>query len=241
MIDRDLGQSLDADIDVVLVGTRKGVTDCIPMSEEYTILPESFRRGYYPHWGRLRNETELFLLTERRFASVDTAFQSIPSKLIEFYIKNSTDQVRVLDLGGGRDGTSARGIADQHPSIEVINIDKVAINDVWKNFTSIRGDICETGLPAASLDVVYSHQVLPYMSTEEHYKKPLRVIDEIDRILKPGGAGVIDWTDEPRIAVDMMDRIREIIDGRVMAKVKSYGGEFLFIVKTPIPEEIPIL
>lgn len=80
---------------------------------------------------------------------------------------------RLLDLGAGH--AKYKGIlseqADQYFAVDIApgpNIDLVA-------------DIHNTGLPDASFDAIVCTQVI------EHVKNPFRVLEEIKRLLRPGG------------------------------------------------------
>ena len=241
MLDRDLGRIIQgqSDTDGVLISTRAEVVlDPVRLSEGDEILPESFQRGLYPHWGRLirRGSSEAFLLTERPFNQIiDNFFYLLPSKLIEFYIKRSeADQVRILDAGGGRDGAAARDVARRYPNAQVINVDFVAVNESTGNFASKQGDLCNLDLPDESIDFAYSHQVLPYMNRDDNYARHTKVIEEAYRVLRPGGAAVIDFTNEAAIPVNVLRSIDERLNAFVLPKRKSYGGGFLLIIKNPI-------
>lgn len=241
MLDRDLGPTREpSNVDVVLTATRTAaVLDRIHLSGEDEIGPESFRRGLYPHWGVLsRQDKEAFLLTERAFSQIDRFFGHLPSRLIEFYLSRSqSDQVRILDIGGGRDATAAREIASRYPSAQVLNVDIVAINECRGNLASIRGDICDLRLPDASIDFAYSHQVLPYMSREDNFVRQIRVIDGIFRVLKPGGAATIDLTNNSSLHACLLRRLNRL-NGQILPKGKSYVGGFLLIAKNPVAPSV---
>lgn len=240
MLDRDLGQIMkgQADSDGVLVATRaESILDPIHISDEDDILPESFQRGLYPHWGilRRRGTGETFLLTERPFfgQAIDNFFYLLPSKLIEFYIGQSqVGQVSILDAGGGRDGTTAKDVASRYPQAQVINVDFVAVNERHNNFVSQKGDLCALDLPDESIDFAYSHQVLPFMNIGNNFEKQTKVVRDIFRVLKPGGTAVIDHTNGRSALVGRLKSIAN--EGLILPKRKSYGGGFLFIAKDPV-------
>lgn len=240
MLEKDLGPTIKpSDIDAVLTATRTGaVLGKLSLSDNDFIEPESLQRGLYPHWGilRRRGTREVFLLTERPFSrTVNSFFGSLPSKLIEFYINQSRkDQVRVLDAGGGRDATAAREIAARYPTVEVTNVDMVAINERSGNFTSQRGDLCNLDILDESIDFAYSHQVLPYTSRRDNFGRHIQVIHEIFRVLKPGGTGVIDFTDDSSLVGYVLSGVDRGWNGRILPKQKSYGGVFLLVAKNPV-------
>lgn len=241
MLDRDLGPTREpSDVNVVLTATRTGaVLDRIHLSGGDKIDPESFQRGLYPHWGILRRQGEAFLLTDRAFIQIDRFFWHLPSRLIEFYLSSpQADQVRILDIGGGRDATAAREIASRYPLAQVVNVDIVAINERRGNLTSIRGDLCDLSLPDASIDFAYSHQVLPFMRRADDFGRHIRVIDEFFRVLKVGGVGAIDFTDDSFLPGNVLRRINRRLNSQIVPKRKSYGGEFLLITKNPIDSAV---
>lgn len=241
MLDRDLGGTgqINTDTDMVLRATRGAtiIEETVSLRNGYYIKPESFRKGFYPHWGRLSITTtgEFFLLTERAFSRVNEVLGYLLSRLIEFYIGQSLmDQVRILDIGGGRDATAAREIASRYPSAQVENVDIVAINESSGNFTSRRGDACGLNLPDVSIDFAYSHQLFPYMSREGNFARHIKAIGEVFRVLRPGGTGVIDFTDDSSLSGCVLRGVDREWDGRILPKRKSYGGVFLLVAKNPV-------
>lgn len=226
-------------IDGVLAAARTEVIlDRVALSGEDYIDPESFQRGLYPHWGILRRGNgEAFLLTERSLdAKIDDHFGHLPTRLIGFYMSSSPDQVRVLDVGGGRDGSAAKDIAVRYSSVEVMNVDLVAVNETMGNYSSRRGDVCDLDLPPESINLAYSHQVLPYMDQSDGFTRPIQVIEGVYRTLRPGGVALIDYTNEPSSPLVDVLRSKGSIDGIVSSGRKSYGGQFLFIAKPAVDE-----
>lgn len=196
----------------ILVATRtNAVVDSIQLSETDYIDPESCQRGLYPHWGRLRRPGtgETFLLTERTFRRINESFRYLPSKLIEFYLGQAQgEKVTILDVGGGRDATSAREIASRYPNAQVVSIDIVAVDECSGNFTSQQGDICYLGLPDTSVTLIYSHQVLPYMSQKNGCARQIRTVEQIMRLLKAGGTSIIDYANAPPVPEGVLTSIK---------------------------------
>lgn len=242
MLDRDLGDG-QFNTEIILAATRQQrvISEAIPFSPEYNILPERFGKGYFPHWGELRSTTsaEFFLLTERDLCDINIVFAQLPSRLIEFYLNQElrSDQVRILDAGGGRDGMTARGVAEKYPSAQVVSVDLVTTAEVDNNFISIKGDICNLELTEETVDFAYSHQVLPFMMGGRYFTKQMQAVEGITKALRPGGAGVIDWTNQPAISQYTISEI-ESFGVQVMPRRKSYGGVFLFIAKNPIDSNV---
>lgn len=234
-------------IDEMLRSTRQeGVREpiALPGGEDF-IDPELLATKRQVNWGVLRREKagESFLLIERRFTGViDEIFGRLPSRLIEYYLENKkVDPVRILDIGGGRDGAAAKDIAQTYLGVDVANIDIVAVNERSGNFTSKQGDVINLQLPDASIDLAYSHQVLPFMSTKDNFERPVRAIEEATRVLRPGGVALIDLTNGP-ISQDVLISLNQRIQGKILPKRKryerSYIGAFLVIVRPPVESTI---
>jgi SAM-dependent methyltransferase len=236
-----LEKGSDIVIESTLIATRaQPVLDRLYLSGEDYIDPESFQPRLYPHWGILRSGTgDSFLLTERPFNRINGFFWNLPSKLIEFYLDQARgEKITILDVGGGRDAKSAKGIATSYPNTEVINIDRVAINESIGNFTSKRGDICYLDLSDASIDIAYSHQVLPYFSSHDNFVRRIRAIKEVARVLKPGGIGLIDYTNASSVAEQVLQAVDQKLGSLVLPRQKSYGGVFFLIARQPIDSTI---
>lgn len=251
VLDRELSTpSQYADIDGSLRATRDAeiLDRVVALENGFRITPESFQRGLYPHWGILRRDgaRECFLLTEREFQvgtqNIDSFFHGLPSQLIEHFLDQQTgNKINILDVGGGRDGRTARGISIKYPTTQVTNVDMVAINENEGNYTAIHGDITNLNLPNASIDFAYSHQVLPYMSREASLARHIRVIEEVKRVLRPGGVATIDFSNSAQqesfgaLNLDgILTPTDQSLGYRTLPKTKSYGGVFLFIVRDPI-------
>lgn len=74
----------------------------------------------------------------------------------------------------------------------------------YRNIELQVGDVLDTGLPAASVDVVLSSEVI------EHLREPQRLLQEIWRVLAPGGTAMIttpNLSNYPRRAGDLVDRL----------------------------------
>lgn len=231
MLEQDSVGTLNIDGLLTLARTEP-VLDRVALPGGDCIDPAVLDPRFYPHWGILRRENENFLLTERAFFKVDGYFLYLPSQLINFLLgRNQIEPVTVLDAGGGRDALTAKGLAKRHPAVRVVNIDLVTVNEEVDNFNSKRGDLCDLELPDNSVDLVYSHQVVPFMDQGMNLAKPVRVVEEIYRVLRPGAVGLIDYTNEESFLPNVLKN-KGSIDGSVSSRRKSYGGEFLFIAKS---------
>lgn len=214
------------------------VVDRIPLGNGYVICPESYQRGLYPHWGILRGNNEAFLLTERSFYAVNQYFLGLPDILIS-EIEERKNQPVVVDLGGGRDGTSAGNIAANHPGVQVINIDIVALPEEKGNYLSQAGSVIQNPLDHESVDLAYSHQLLPFL----HSSKRDQALGEVARILKPGGVAILDieegWHVTDNLWKNVLEKFRISYPGFTdYIGQKSYGGDFVILVNDPQRDRI---
>lgn len=229
-------------IDGVLRATRQvGVRDVIVLpGSGYNIEPEDLSPRLHSHWGVLKGKGEKFLLMERRFKGmIDDILGNVPSRLIEHFLeRNKNAGVDVLDVGGGRDGTTAKDIAGTSPLVRVTNLDMVAVDESVGNLTSKQGDVTDMDLPNESFDVAYSHQVVPFLSKKDNSIRKIKVIDEVARVLKPGGVASIDFTDDPSLPDGLLGEITQRVGGLVVPKRKNYDGRlfgvFMIIAKAPV-------
>lgn len=74
----------------------------------------------------------------------------------------------------------------------------------YRNVELLAGDVLDTGLPAASADVVVSSEVI------EHLRDPQRLLREIWRLLTPGGTAIVttpNLSNYPRRVGNLVDRL----------------------------------
>lgn len=230
------------DTEIIKEARVHGVVNPILLSGGDHIDPEIYNKNLSSHWGVLRRVTgEAFLLTERSFDCVNNFLAEFPSRLLRFYLSQVTNdcQITILDLGGGRDAFTAKQLALRCPAVRVTSIDRVAVDEDYQNFTSQSGDICSLGLPDNYADIVYSHQVLPYMVNSRR----IEVIREICRVLKPGGSGVIDYSNRPVIQCNLgqISQATQAFDSSVWLHTKSYGGTMLLIAKNPVDPKLRVI
>ena len=101
---------------------------------------------------------------------------------LRFLNLKATDSV--LEVGSGL-GLLAAEAARQVPQGEVVGLefspDQLAKALPWANLNFVRGDAHTLPFPDDRFDVVYCRYVL------EHVQDPQRVLEEMRRVLKPGG------------------------------------------------------
>jgi len=88
-------------------------------------------------------------------------------------------EATLLDAGCGRGAPVLAKFAGR--ARRLIGVDAVAFLPGLQGLELVQGDLASTGLPDASVDLVYSRSVM------EHVADPARVYAEMGRILKPGG------------------------------------------------------
>ena len=104
--------------------------------------------------------------------------------LFEALLANARGEV--LDVGGGDFFLSAkrRGIAfDRWTTLEPSSEAPEGIDDA--RFRFVTGDGCRMEFADASFDTVLAVQVL------EHVFEPIRMVEEIGRVLRPGGCAIL--------------------------------------------------
>lgn len=107
-----------------------------------------------------------------------------------FLLPRLGPEMRVLDAGCGP-GTVTAGLARAVSPGEVIGLDAVpevldharahAAEEGVDNVTFVAGDVYALEFPDAHFDVAYANQLL------QHLTDPVRAIQEMRRVLKPGG------------------------------------------------------
>ncbi len=88
-------------------------------------------------------------------------------------------EVVLLDAGCGRGAPVLAKFAGR--ARRLIGVDLVEFLPGLAGLELLQGDLARTGLPDASVDLVYSRSVM------EHVDDPARVYAEMQRILRPGG------------------------------------------------------
>ena len=112
----------------------------------------------------------------------------------DLLIKYSDEDSLVLDAGCGT-GNYSIPLSPHVKSIVGIDITQSMLNEAWlkiaqsdiKNVSIFRADMNRTGLPNNHFDLIFSYSTLYYI------KEIKDVIEEIHRVLKPGGKAVLDF------------------------------------------------
>ncbi|MBT6069328.1 class I SAM-dependent methyltransferase [Candidatus Peregrinibacteria bacterium] len=150
--------------------------------------------GLYAYRVDTRGEiAEAFRLTGRDFRLIDLySSLKFTASILTKVRENPSEKVRVLDLGGGVKSTCMRTLQN-HPVlgkyVECINVDPFAMPQDGIQVVSEKfEDVTNNDVPAESIDVVMSFQVLDHM-TPEHRKE---AIEFTKRVLKKGGIALMD-------------------------------------------------
>jgi SAM-dependent methyltransferase len=95
--------------------------------------------------------------------------------------------LRVADLGCGFQATFARTILDEAAEVVLVDVSLAPDLKAHPRVRALEGGLPETlgPLPEASLDVVLIVSVL------EHLTRPLETLQEIRRVLRPGGTCLV--------------------------------------------------
>lgn len=200
---------------------------------QYTITDPSVNPRHYPHWGILRVPAtgERFLLTDRSFTGrpfadggIDKFFGNIPSRLIRE--KQQTKVVvNVVDIGGGKKSASAKEIAETYPRTVVTNIDLVIEQErTNNNLTEKPGSILKIPLEDRTADLVYTHQVVPFLTKD----RAKIAVAEVARLLVKGGFGIIDDGHFSRDEQEVK-KLEQDLGIKVSTAPKSYGERFLLL------------
>jgi hypothetical protein len=112
----------------------------------------------------------------------------------------------IADLGCGY-GPALRALRSREPDLRLIGLDASAnaVDAVKSTLAGVRAEVVDLNAPLplqdGSLDGVLSHNVL------ECLDDPLLVMNEADRVLRPGGRAVWSHTDFDGIVVSGPDRL----------------------------------
>jgi 2-polyprenyl-3-methyl-5-hydroxy-6-metoxy-1,4-benzoquinol methylase len=150
-------------------------------------------------------------------------------RLVQYVVKalEARPTATVADLGCG-EGLNLLAVCRQasREGVRYIGVDlnraalQRAANRIayrgYRNVELLAGDVLDTGLPAASADVVLSSEVI------EHLRDPQRLLREIWRVLAPGGTAIIttpNLSNYPRRIGNLADRF---LRGRL--RDRAYAG-----------------
>jgi len=123
----------------------------------------------------------------------------------------------LLDIGCGREAPLLRQFKGS--ARRLIGIDLVEFAIDATDIELVRGDLCNTGLPAASVDVVMARSVM------EHVADPAAAYREIARILSPGGKFIFltanIWDYASLIAMAVPNRLHPWIVARAEGRAEN--------------------
>jgi ubiquinone/menaquinone biosynthesis C-methylase UbiE len=148
----------------------------------------------------LGNNKEDFEVKNRSFFEIDTYFsQGVSGAINEFLASCPDEQIQILDLAGGTESKAVKDIEIKYANhVRGINIDFAQDIDKGKGAQRVQGDATHIPLADSSVDIVYSRQLLPFLSRfeREHYSQVKEVFSEVARVLKPGGIAFLDDEEE---------------------------------------------
>ncbi|MEI8239120.1 MAG: class I SAM-dependent methyltransferase [Actinomycetota bacterium] len=130
---------------------------------------------------------ELFRLFRSEQLDPDTFYAKLADRTLSKFdlpLRGRT----VLDLGSGP-GHYTAALERAGATVFALDLDLDDIASVVeRGLAGIRGDAARLPFADASIDAVFSSNLM------EHVPNPSAVIDEIERVLKPGGWAWVSWT-----------------------------------------------
>jgi len=174
-------------------------------------MPERIPEGYHilsqTAWGDFLSKddkTEHFLLTDRHFKNINHYLGYLPSQIIEYLLKKFPErEVRILDLGAGKEVLAARELIEKYPRLRVYTADLVVNPKLTSNGVDVtQSDGSRLVFADNVFDFVYSYEALRNIRDEE---KHVTIVRELIRVLKPGNAAILDETLP-------IDKLKERID-----------------------------
>lgn len=156
--------------------------------------PTGFKKRFWNAGNRqvLQSEDGIIIpLHNRHFRDIDYKMGNLISEGIDNKIKENA-KIKILDIGSGTDSVAAGEIASQYgDQVEVFALDFFPEIPGERNMSVIRGAAEKIPLKSESVDVIFSHK------TFEHVDSGLQksLVDEIIRLLKPGGYAILEWYD----------------------------------------------
>src|SRR3989344_886710 len=143
--------------------------------------------------GTLTSEKEgkIIALANRPFKYIDEQLCNLISTGIDTKLKGAVDQkTNILDLGSGTDSLACKQVAEKYgKSVNVVGLDFFPQSAGKDNISIVQANMAELPFKDESFDFIFSYQALMFL---EHDNDEAAV-EEIHRVLKPGGYDVLDW------------------------------------------------
>ena len=156
----------------------------------YRIL---YNRAGEPWFLESESGSERITLSNRPFDEVDKETGYLIPKIIDRLLdRNPNKELWILDIAGGLNSQAAMDLGLKYPeSVRVTNCD-VLVNDkiLAANVGSMYSNATDLRIPANSIDLVYSCYLFPNL-VDLSYSKQIKILDEIGRVLSPGGVAVV--------------------------------------------------
>jgi SAM-dependent methyltransferase len=135
----------------------------------------------------LASKRELFALWRNERSEPEPFYSKLATRAVaEFHYPVAGKQI--LDLGSGP-GYYSRALRSAGATVAAIDLGESDVATALANGTpALLADAARLPFPDASFDGVFCSNML------EHVPAPFEVINEIERVLQPGGWGWISWT-----------------------------------------------
>jgi ubiquinone/menaquinone biosynthesis C-methylase UbiE len=172
------------------------------METDEILLPSGYRISDEEGFKMMENRKEQFEIINRSFFDIDKYFsQGISNTINKLLNKYPNGQIQVLDLAGGIESQAVKDIEKEKKfenRVRALNIDIAQNIEKGKGAPRVQGDATNIPLADSSIDIVYSHQLLPFMERfhSEHSSQVKNVLSEVARVLKPGGVAFLDDEEE---------------------------------------------
>ncbi|MBP7216101.1 MAG: class I SAM-dependent methyltransferase [Candidatus Omnitrophica bacterium] len=172
-------------------------------------------------------ERLLWSVFHRRYGELSDRKEVSPmvSAVIDEAMRQSNDEVSILEVGCGPRGEALRGISEAYRNkypgrLKAWGVDLSVEENGIENVSLVSGDMRALSFPSETFDVVFESHTLGYFRHADSFEQ---VIHEIMRVLKPGGKFVFG---EKALEDDFLNTAMLIFEKRVdIARIRFEGED----------------